>query len=378
MIIRVNRDVLADAVGWVAHTLPQRPAIPVLAGIMLKAADDIVTLSAFDFEASARTRFEAEVDEPGAVLVSGRMLSSIAKSLPNKPVELRLDGNKVSIDAGSSHFSLATMPVDEYPDLPKIPEVTGTIDAAELAVAVSQVAVAASGDDTLPLLATVQMVVNGPKITMLATDRYRLAMREVDWTPVDGKVEGAALVKARVLQEMSKQLTGGSVDVSLDVSGGTGALLAMAVSGQQMTSQLTQGDYPNVLGLFPAETPIHAVVPRAPLLEALRRVSLVVEHLAPVRMTFRSEGTLGLDAGRGDDAEFSEQLSCYFTGSDDEFLTAFNPGYLRDGLAAIDTEYVRMSFTHPNKPAVLTAQTEPEGAEVPGYKYLLMPVRYPG
>ena len=207
MKFTVARDVLAEAVSWTARALPVRPASPILAGVRIKAEGDELTLSSFDYEVSANSHIPATVDEAGEVLVSGRLLADISKSLPSKPVSVELDGQKVNLVCGSSHFTLAVMPLDEYPLLPAQPKGIGAIDSSTLSQAVSQVSIAASRDDTLPLLTGVRIEINGPAITLLATDRYRLAMRELDWEPADTSIEEVALVKARILQDVAKSMT---------------------------------------------------------------------------------------------------------------------------------------------------------------------------
>ena len=182
MKFQVDRDVLAEAVGWVSRALPARPVIPVLSGLLLEAADRL-TLSCFDYEVSARVEVGADVAEPGTVLVPGRLLAEITRSLPSLPVEFADDPEGVSLTCGSASFTLVTLPVEEYPDLPELPQTAGTVDGGVLAAAISQVAPAASRDDTLPLLTGVNIEVGGDTMTLAATDRYRLAVRELPWSP---------------------------------------------------------------------------------------------------------------------------------------------------------------------------------------------------
>ncbi|MFC7403919.1 DNA polymerase III subunit beta [Georgenia alba] len=377
MKFRVERDVLAEAVTWTARSLPTRPPVPVLAGVRLEAGSEgTLTLSSFDYEISARSETAAEVEDAGEVLVSGRLLADICKALPAKPVDVQLDGSKVVLTCGASRFTLLTMPVDDYPALPGMPDVTGTVDADVLAEAVGQVTIAASRDETLPLLTGVRVEIEGEKITLLATDRYRLAMRELTWSPSSPSVSTAALVRARTLSDVAKSMTSaGSVDVALAGDGATGpsALVGFKAGGRRTTSLLVEGDYPPVRRLFPDSTTSYAVVSTQQLIEAARRVSLVAERNTPVRLSF-SEGQVVLEAGQGDDAQASEALEASFTG--EAITTAFNPFYLLDGLAALTTPFVRMSFTHPSKPAVMTGQDELDGEDSTAFRYLLMPIRF--
>jgi len=374
MKFRVDRDVLAEAVTWTARSLPTRPPVPVLAGVRLEAdGSGLVQLSSFDYEVSARSEISADVSDPGVVLVSGRLLAEIARSLPAKPVDLVLEGNKVVVTCGASRFTLLTMPVEDYPALPAMPAQVGTVRGEDLTEAVAQVTVAASRDDTLPLLTGVRMEIDGETITLLATDRYRLALRTLTWTPATPGLSAVALVRARTLSDAAKSL--GSTDVvTVALSTGAGVdLIGFEAGGRHTTSLLVDGDYPAVRRLFPDETPIHAVVATSSLIEAARRVALVAERNTPIRLAF-SEGQVVLDAGQGDDAQASEALEASLTGED--ITVAFNPQYLLDGLGALSTPFVRLSFTHPNKPVEFTGQGSLDGQDDRAYRYLLVPIRF--
>ena len=351
MKFRVERDVLAEAVTWVARALPARPPVPVLAGLLLEADQDgVLRLSSFDYEVSARVELPSEVADPGTVLVSGRLLADISRSLPGKPV-------------------------DEYPTLPAMPEASGILGADVFSSAVAQVTVAASRDETLPILTGVRMEIDGERITLLATDRYRLAMRTIEWRPATPDVTAIALVRARTLSEVSKAL-GSAGDVTLALSTGSGSeLIGFEAGGRRTTSLLVDGEYPKVRALFPAEAAAHAVVNTHALLEAVRRVSLVAERNTPVRLSF-TDGAVTLEAGQGEDAQASEAVECSLHGED--LSIAFNPAFLLDGLGALGAPFARLSFTVPQKPAVLSGQAEAEGDDDDSYRYLLMPVRLAG
>lgn len=374
MKFRVERDVLAEAVTWTARTLPNRPPAPVLAGVRIEATSDgVLNLATFDYELSARSEIPADVTESGSVLVSGRLLAEISRALPNKPVDFTLDGNKVSVVCGASRFSLLTMPVEEYPSLPNMPALTGTVAGDELTSAVAQVTVAASRDDTLPLLTGVRVEIEGENITLLATDRYRLALREMTWKPANPDISTVALVRARTLSDVAKAL-GGSSDVNIALSTGPGVdLIGFEAGGRHTTSLLVEGDYPHVRRLFPDETPIHAVVAKSALIDAAKRVSLVAERNTPIRLSF-TEGQVVLDAGQGDDAQASEALESVLFG--EEIAVAFNPQFLLDGLNSLTTDFIRMSFTHPSKPVEFTGQESLESEDSKSYRYLLVPIRF--
>lgn len=374
MRFRVDRDVLAEAVTWTARSLPTRPPVPVLAGVRIEAdPQGIVRLASFDYEVSARSEIPADVAEGGTVLVSGRLLADIARAMPAKPVDVVLDGTRVTVTCGASRFTLLTMPVDDYPALPTMPAEVGVVRGDEFTEAVAQVTVAASRDDTLPTLTGVRMEIEGDTITLLATDRYRLAMRTLPWTPASPGASAIALVRARTLSDAAKSL-GGSDHVTVGLSTGAGVdLIGFEAGGRHTTSLLVDGDYPPVRRLFPDETPIHAVVETASLIEAARRVSLVAERNTPIRLAF-SEGQVVLDAGQGDDAQASEALEASLSGED--ITVAFNPQFLLDGLGAFSTPFVRLAFTHPNKPVEFTGQRAIDGDDLREYRYLLVPIRF--
>ncbi len=372
MKFRVERDVLAEAVSWTARSLSPRPPVPVLSGLLLKAHAGTVSLSSFDYEISARLEIPADVAEEGTILVSGRLLADICRSLPSAPVDVATDGSKVTLSCRSSRFNLATMPENDYPALPALPEISGTVSGEAFAQAVSQVIIASSRDDTLPILTGVKMEIEGDLITLLATDRYRLALREVRWRPNVPGISTSALVKAKTLNEVAKTL-GGSGDLNIALSDNS-ELIGFESGGRRTTSLLVDGDYPKIRSLFPDSTPIHATVETSALAEAVRRVSLVAERNTPVRLAF-TDGQLSLDAGTGEDAQASEGLEAALVG--DEITVAFNPHYLSEGLSAFDSKFVRFSFTSAPKPAMITAQAEIDGEDQDDYRYLVMPVRLP-
>lgn len=374
MKFRVEREVLTEAITWIARSLPARPPAPVLAGVRIEATEDgIINLASFDYEVSATSKIQAEVSQSGTVLVSGKLLAEISKSLPKKPVTFTLEENKVSVVCGASRFTLATMPVEEYPNLPQMPNTDGSIESSVFTDAINQVIVAASRDESLPLLTGVKVEIEGEKITLLATDRYRLALRELTWAPALPDIKAVALVRARTLSEVAKTL--GSVgEINIGLVTGTGSeLIGFEAGGRHTTSLLVDGDYPHVRRLFPEETPIQAVVAKAPLIEAVKRVALVAERNTPIRMTF-SEGGVVLEAGQGEDAQASEALEAALHGA--EIAVAFNPHFLLDGLNALNTDFVRFGFTHPNKPVEFTGQDSLDGVSRSDYRYLLVPIRF--
>jgi DNA polymerase-3 subunit beta len=370
---RLERDVLADAVAWTARTLPNRPTVPVLAGLRVDAGDGAVTFSSFDYEVSGRVTVDGEVTDPGTVLISGRLVADIARSLPPRPVDVTSDGSKVVITCGSVRFTLQTLPVEEYPELPSLPETSGTVDGAVFAEAVGQVAVAAGRDDMLPTLTGIRLEIEGEAVTLAATDRYRLAVREFSWQPQRPEISAIALVPARTLVDTAKTL-GPEGEVTIALAGtANDSLIGLSGGGRRTTSRLIDGEWvPNYRRLFPAQTSTLARVEMATLVESVKRVSLVAERNTPIRLTFE-DGQVVLEAGSGEDAQASEALQASIDGP--AIATGFNPSYLLDGLQAIEAPFAHLSFTEALKPAVIQGAQDADDDPMPGYRYLAMPIR---
>jgi len=376
MKIRVGREVLAEAVGWVARGLPSRPSVPILAGMLVEAADGQVTVSGFDYESSAQVSVPAEVADEGRVLVSGRLLSDICKSMPRDSVDLSGEAARVQVSSGAARFVLHTLPLDEYPPLPEVPAASGIVDAEVFARAVAQVVSAAGRDDTLPVFTGIRLEIRGSTISLLATDRYRLAVRTVPWQPGDPAVETNALVPAKLLADVAKAMSGHDITLSLGSTGAGDGLIGFEGGGRHATSRLIDGEFPKVRGLIPAESAITSTVTvqTAALVEAVKRVALVAERSAPVRLTF-ADGTATLDAGNGEEAQASESVAVTLNG--DPVVTGFNAGYLLDGLASLGAPIAHFAFTQPTKPANLTGLSSPEDTPPSDAAYILMPMRLP-
>ncbi|AQU70971.1 DNA polymerase III subunit beta [Streptomyces sp. PSRA5] len=376
MKIRVERDVLAEAVAWVARSLPARPPAPVLAGLLLKAEEGALSFSSFDYEVSARVSVDAEVEEDGTVLVSGRLLADICRALPNRPVEISTDGVRATVVCGSSRFTLHTLPVDEYPALPQMPTATGTVPGEVFASAAAQVAIAAGRDDTLPVLTGVRIEIEGDTVTLASTDRYRFAVRDFLWKPEVSDISAVALVPAKTLLDTAKALTSGdTVTLALSGSGAGEGLIGFEGAGRRTTTRLLEGDLPKYRTLFPTEFNSVAVIETAPFVEAVKRVALVAERNTPVRLSFE-QGVLILEAGSSDDAQAVERVDAKLDG--DDISIAFNPTFLLDGLSAIDSPVAQLSFTTSTKPALLSGKPALDAEADDAYKYLIMPVRLSG
>jgi DNA polymerase-3 subunit beta len=397
---RVERDVLGEAVAWVARALPSRPVVPVLAGLLLAAEDDGLVLSCFDYEVSARVRVAAEVAEPGTALVPGRLLAEITRSLPPQPAEFTSDADSVSLSCGGAEFTLVALPAEEFPALPEPPAPAGSADGGVLAAAIAQVVPAASRDDTLPMLTAVCLDFAGTALTMAATDRYRLAVRELPWQPAADGLRSAALVPARTLAEAARTMAAGT-PVTVAFDGGEAAadggprpaegMISFDDGTRRLTVRLIAGEFIRYQSRFPVEFGCRAEVPAAAFTEAVRRVSLVAERTTPVRLTFGG-GAVIIEAQAEGRARATERVRADFDGS--EPAIAFNPHYLLDGLTAAAAPVVharasqpaegeepattvpagsgggrvRIEFTSPAKPALITWAGPEEGHGAPAPK----------
>jgi DNA polymerase III subunit beta len=401
----VERDALAEAVAWIARSLPSRPVLPVLSGLLLQAASDGLTLSCFDYEVSARISIDADVAEPGTVLVPGRLLAEITRSLPGHPVEVD-DADDVTLTCGPASFSLVTLPIGEYPRLPELPRLAGTVDGGVFATAIGQVTPAASRDDTLPVITGVNVEIEGDTITLVATDRYRLAIRELDWNPARPGTSSTLLVPAKTLADAARMMAPG-VPVRIMTRGTEGgdpagsqraadAMIGFESGGRRLTTRLIAGEYIKYSSKFPADFGSYGEMPAAALAEAVRRVALVAERGSSVRLSFEP-GRVTIEAGTKGQARARESVAADFKG--EESAIAFSPQYLLDGLAAALTAAtggpppaphgqdedpktsapadgrIRLQFTSPTKPALITGSPRADDHTALDYRYLVVPLR---
>ena len=398
MKFRVARDDLADAVAWVAKSLPTRPPVPVLGGILLEVNGSTLTVAGFDYEVSTRAtlsvdsldELDSDVTVGGSdsggnrVLVSGRLLAEITRSLPAKPVDVAVLGPKVSIIAGSARFTLPTMPVADYPPLPQMPTASGTVDSAEFAEAVAQTAIAAGRDDTLPMLTGIRVEIDGDRLTLAATDRFRLAVRELGWHPDRENLSTAVLVPARTLADAAKTL-GGAKEVTVALGDG---LLGLDAGDRRTTVRLLDVEFVKYRSLLPTSHTTTVEVPVSALGESIKRVALVTDRGHHLRVQV-GDGSLTLTAGGDDEGRAEEDLPADVDG--EELLIAFNPTYLLDGLGVVHADTVRISFTTSARPALLVPVNHDDaesatpdvdangvGDGTPAYRYLVMPARLPG
>jgi DNA polymerase III subunit beta len=383
--IRLERDVLAEAVQWAARSLPLRPSVPILAGLLVQADADGVTFSSFDYETSAQIHVTAAVADEGQVLVSGRLLADISRSLPPKPVDITSDDTKMELICGSARFTLQTLPVADYPSLPGMPEATGTVPSAAFAQAVAQVVVAAGRDELLPVFTGVRVEIDDDTISLLATDRYRMALKELTWNPSRPQSSATALVPARVLSETSRSMTAGEeIMLSLADGGAGDGIIGFDGRGpagqRQTTTRLLDGEFPKVRHIMDTAALMNVRVGTAEVIAAAKRVALVAERNTSLRMLM-GDGFVTLEAATGDQAQASESIEAIIDqpGGGDQVVTAagFNPSYLLDGLGAFDTPYVNFAFTAPSKPCQLTGLATLDGNPLTDYRHVIMLMRLP-
>ncbi len=372
MKFRIERDVLADVVTWVSRTLPSRVPFPALAGVLVEATDESVSFTTTTQDTWSHSTADAVVGEPGTALISGRLLVEIARSLPTQPVSFALQSSgRVEVTCGAASFTLPTLPRDEYPPLPALPEPVGTIDAAAFAAAVAQVAVAAaSPDDRNHAYAGIRMEIEpSGHLTLAATDRYRLAVKELAWRPAGTDQAIAVTVPGRELVEAAKAFAGAG-DVTIHL-GDSDTSLALTSSSRQTGLRLMDAaNFPKFRSLLPTAFVSQPEIDVAPLKEALKRVSLVLHQDSAVRMVFAADEVV-LRAGTGDEATATETLACTLQG--ETMDVAFNPRFLADGLSGLTETTLRLSLQSSEKAAVLTGIDPDSSGE--SFRYLLMPVR---
>jgi DNA polymerase-3 subunit beta len=370
---QVNKDVLNEAVSFAVRLLPQRTTLPILSGILIEADANALRLSVFDYDTSAQVEIAAKVEESGRVLVSGRLMAEIVSKLPNAAVDFSTDGSKVQVNCGSAKFSLLTMPIDEYPSLPEIPSTTGSVSGEDFSAAISQIAVAASREDVTPVLTTVLLETTKDNISLVATDRYRVAVQDIAWKSNSG--EASALIPAKTLQEIAKTFANqGEIAISINPSDEKD-LIAFKANNRSVTSRLIKGNFPAVKTLFPEKIENFAVLNTQDLLDSTKRVSLVLERESPIKFTFTS-ASLNLEAAGGETAQASESIDVQLTGG--EVVVSLKPQFLIDGLAGVKTEYVKIGFTNsdnPNRPSpvLITNHSTKEKESSDSYMYLLQP-----
>ena len=384
MEFELERDAFAEAIAWTAKGLPARPVVPVTAGVVLEVTDGAMIVSGFDFEVLNRIEVPVTDKAAGRVLVSGRLLAEIARALPPKDVRVVVEGNRLAVRCGSARFNLPLLHIEDYPAVPVLPATSGKVRGDVFATAVAQVTAAASRDETLPMLTGVRMEIGPEALTLAATDRYRLAERHIPWTrtgPARSTLDtSTVIVPAKTLADVAKSL-GSASEVVLSMGDADDAgFLGFSAGGRQTLTRLLDGEFVKFASLWPTAVTTTVEVQVSEFIAALKRVALVAQRFAPVRLAF-SEGNAQLSAEAEDESSAEEDLEVGVTG--EPLTIGFNAGYLLDGLAAVTTPRATLSFTEPSKPTVITPVTglgadDPDDSRDGTYRYLVMSMRLRG
>jgi DNA polymerase-3 subunit beta len=363
--ITVPKDELASRLAIVARGVSTRTAVLVLGGIQLRAQDGRLHLAATDMEVSLRTELECSVDGEGSVVVPGRLLLDISRSLPDSEVtiEHKPEEAVVVVTSGTANYRLHTYSAEDFPRLPDV-ELSSlhTVDRDALIETVARVGRSASRDESRPVLTGILVRFEPGKIVMAATDSYRLAVKE---TPVEGALpELEAIIPARALQELAR-IAAGTDDLQLGLQENH---VVFGADGTWLTTRRIDGQFPNYRQLLPEQFDHELVLPRDELLEVVRRVSLMAQRNSPLRLRF-ADGELTVSAVTQDVGEARESLPAPYTGEPMEI--GFNAEFLRDGLESVEADSIKFKLISPLRPAVLEGDTD-------DYVYLIMPIRLAG
>jgi DNA polymerase-3 subunit beta len=374
MRLTVTSPALSAGLTWVQRSLPARPPLPVLAGIKVEVAGGQLRLSTFDYESSSVAEVETtDVIEDGAAIVQGKKFIDVVKVLRDGEVDLFIDGTRLRIVSGASRFSVPLLPLEDYPSLPPLPATVGSIDSDVFAHAVKQVNVAAGRDDTIPMLTGIYMSTDPDAgiVTLAATDRYRLAVKKIPYTPVPGAVPTETLIPARTLSDYAKGIGGsGQVQIGGTKDAGTFSLIA---DGKTATRSLLEAEFVKFAALLPTEFETTAVVDRRRLLDGVKRVAVVAEASTPCRIAFdEEEARIEAVTHASEDGEGSDNVDG-LTLDGDPMKVGFNFTYLADGLNTIEGDEVQVGLVHPLKPVMLQAITSDDSA--PDFLYMIMPLR---
>ena len=364
MQINTTRQSLLDALLVVSRAVSARAALQALSGILI-TTDGEARLRATDMELGLEVGLEGDVDGPGSVVLPGRLLVEVARSLPDGPVSLALREAErdIELSAGSSRIHLRTLPADDFPRFPESEGDPVDLPAAPLRDTINRVARAASRDEARPVLTGVLVAVEGDEMKMVATDSYRLAVKTTKLkAPIPERLQ--ANVPARALRELARLIdAGGAESVSVWLTRNQAIFRVAQIS---LSSRLIDGQFPNHQQLLPESYEHEVKLPRAELLEVTRRVSQLAQRNAALRLSF-SEGELVISAETPDLGDAREALPAPYSG---ELLEiGFNPEFIRDGLESIDSDEVVFKLISPLRPGLL----EPSGGD--DFGYLVMPIR---
>lgn len=364
MKFRCEREALAEALSTAGRAATGRTgALPVLSGLRLELTGDKLTITGTDLDLTIQLSLAVGGDDDGGVVLPARLAADIVRSMTSGKVEVAVEGDEVSISGGRAQFSVRPLSFDDYPKLASPAASSVTLPAAEVGEALRQVVRAASTDEARPILTGVLLTAENGGLRMVATDSYRLAVRDLANHQVLGP-DQKVLVPGRALSELQRLVgAGDTLTMRLGERDAT-----FEVGETRLSTRLIEGEFPNYRQLIPANHPNLLTVEREPLLEAVRRVKILAKDATPVRLQMGGD-TLRLTAITQDVGNASEELDASYEGTD--LTVAFNPEYFAAGVEACSTESVTLSTLDALKPAVV------RGVGSDDYLYLLMPVRVP-
>ncbi len=366
MKLSVPRDSLSSALQLVGRAVSSRGTLPSLGGILLVATESGLTLRATDMElALTRSLDDARLEREGTVLLPGRLLADVVRSLPPGEValELRAEQRDVEIAAGSARFHLRTLPAEDFPRLPELEGEAVTLPAEPLAATIDLVARAASRDEVRPILTGVLLQAEGETLTMVATDSYRLSVKHTQLgAPVGQALE--ANVPARALRELARVIGvegADQVEIALPRN-----QVVFRAAGVLLSSRLIEGQFPSWRQLVPEAFEHEVRLPREEFLEIARRISQLAQRNAPLRLAF-AEGELTVAAETPDIGDASEALPAPYSGEPLEI--AFNPQFLVEGVESVASEELALQLSSPLRPGLLRP------VDGDDFSYLVMPIR---
>lgn len=375
MRFTVNRQVFEDAVLFAVKMLPARNPQPLLGGVLLEAYEDSLTASIFNFEVSSRTSVRANVIDEGTVLIPGRLLGEIAHRLPQHDVEIFTDGSKICLSCGSATYHLPSMPAEEYPEIPRFEHAQGIVPGDEFSEAISQVIIAAARDDSLPIMTAVNVVAQGNTLKLIASDRYRVAVRGIHFESTSDEESFEACVPAKFLQEVGKIFSNAQTVEIARIERDGREMIAFSSENQVVTSQLLSGKFPPVERLFPSDTSHYAVMSTQELVDAVSRVALVGDRESPLRFTFQ-EGRVSIESVGIETAQAEETVDVHLSGEPITF--SILPHKIIEGARSSLAEYVRIVFSqasgvHKAGPLLITGHHSKDEIDETNYKYLAQP-----
>ena len=368
MKISVARDELVAKLGIVARAVSTRGTVQVLSGILLRAEGDVLTLAATDMELSLRTTLDAQVEGDGAVVIPGKPLVELARLLPESDVtiEYRPEEGTVQIVSGSYSSRLHVFNAEDFPRLPAVDAQLHAIDREALLETIDRVARSASRDESRPVLTGILVRFEAGKLVMVATDSYRLSVKETELDAAAPELE--AIIPARALTELSRLAGGDTVELGVHENHVVFGTASGDTADAWLTTRRIDGQFPNYRQLLPETFEVELTLPKSELADVVRRASVLALRNSPLRLRL-AEGELTVSAQTQDVGETQETMPAAYTG--EEFVIGFNAEFLRDGVDSIVGDDVRVKLINPLRPAIL----EDAAGD---FTYLLMPIRLAG